>query len=80
MLRPMTALPKSKMTVDDYLVWVEAQGGRWELIDGEPIRAESERVEHSEIKFAAGLALHEAIRRAKAPSSDSPRRGGRPDL
>jgi Uma2 family endonuclease len=63
----MTALVKPHMTVDDYLLWSEDQDGKWELIDGEPVRRESERVAHSEVKFAAGLALHEAIRRAKAP-------------
>jgi Uma2 family endonuclease len=72
MLRPMTAVAKSKMTVEQYLAWSEGREGRWELIDGAPVRMEAERVEHSEIKFAAGVALHEAIRRAKAPCQALP--------
>ena len=34
----MTALPKhTKMTVDEFLAWAEAQDGRWELFDGVPV-------------------------------------------
>jgi Uma2 family endonuclease len=60
------------MSVDEYLVWAEAQDGRWELVDGELLRMEAERVEHLEIKVAATTALVEAIRRAKAPCQALP--------
>jgi hypothetical protein len=33
----MTALPKHRMTVDDFLAWAETQPGRWELYDGVPV-------------------------------------------
>jgi Uma2 family endonuclease len=67
MLRTMPGLRKPHMTVDEYLPWSEGQGGRWELIDGEPVRMEAERVAHLEVKLAATTALVEAIRRAKLP-------------
>ena len=72
MLRPMSAVAKSSMTVDEYLAWSEGQDGRWELIDGEPVKMEAERVEHLEIKLAAATALIDAIRRAKAPCQTLP--------
>jgi hypothetical protein len=30
----MTALPRTRMTVDEYLAWAEGQPGRYELLDG----------------------------------------------
>jgi Uma2 family endonuclease len=72
MLRPMSAVAKTSMTVDEYLAWSQGQDGRWELIDGEPVKMEAERVEHLEIKLAAATALIDAIRRAKAPCQTLP--------
>src|SRR4051812_6600060 len=67
MLRPMTALRKTQMTVDEFLSWSEGQEGRWELIDGEILKLEAERAAHARVKFAASIALREAVHRAKAP-------------
>jgi len=72
MLRPMSAVAKTSMTVDEYLAWSQGQDGRWELIDGEPVKMEAERVEHLEIKLAAATALIDAIHRAKAPCQTLP--------
>src|SRR5947209_9499564 len=68
----MTALRKSQMTVDEYLDWSQGQEGRWELIDGEPTAMSPERVIHAKVKFAASLALREAIKRAGAPCETLP--------
>ena len=72
MIPAMTALRKPRMTVDEYLVWSEAQEGRWELIDGVPVAMSPERIEHLEIKLAAVTSLREAIRRAQAPCQALP--------
>ena len=68
----MSAVAKLRMTVDEYLAWSQGQDGRWELIDGEPVKMEAERVEHLEIKLAAATALIDAIRRARAPCQTLP--------
>ena len=69
----MTAIPKHRMTADEFLVWAEAQpkeAGKFELIDGEifvvrgPATMQSERAVHSETKGALYRALHDAIKRA----------------
>ena len=72
MLRPMTALAKPKMTVEQFLAFAEGWSGRWELIDGEPLKLEAERVEHLETKLLAAATLAAAIRRAKAPCQALP--------
>jgi Uma2 family endonuclease len=52
------------MTVDDFLVWAEAQEGRWELHDGVAKRITPERLDHVRTKGEASLALRVAARRA----------------
>jgi Uma2 family endonuclease len=58
-----------QMTVDQYLPWAMAQGGRWELIDGRPVKMASETLNHIRVKSyvwltfldvieASGLELH----------------------
>jgi Uma2 family endonuclease len=54
----------SEMTVDDFLVWAEAQEGRWELHDGVAKRITPERLDHVRTKGDASLALRVAARRA----------------
>jgi Uma2 family endonuclease len=49
------------MTVDQYLPWVMAQGGRWELIDGRPVKMASETLFHVRVKGYVWLALMDAI-------------------
>ncbi len=60
----MTAIPKHKMTVDEYLAWAERQDGRFELFGGVVYAMTPERAEHAKIKFAVQTALVEGIRRA----------------
>jgi Uma2 family endonuclease len=63
----MTALPKHKMTVEEYLTWAERQEGRFELFAGVVYAMTPERAEHAEIKYAVQSALLAALRRAGAP-------------
>jgi Uma2 family endonuclease len=60
----MTALPKHKMTVDEYLAWAQDQSGRFELYAGVAYAMTPERAGHATVKFAVQTALREAIRRA----------------
>jgi Uma2 family endonuclease len=57
----MTIHQKIPMTVAQYLVWAEAQPGRYELFDGEPIRMAPERARHNKIKGRIFRALDDAV-------------------
>jgi Uma2 family endonuclease len=63
----MTALPKEKMTVDEYLTWAQGQPGRYELYAGVVYAMTPERAGHAAAKYAAQTALLNAIRRARLP-------------
>jgi Uma2 family endonuclease len=73
----MIALPKHKMTADEFLAWAETlpkEAGKFELWDGEVIvkhgpvgQQNAERSQHWEVKFAAGRALFDAVKRAGLP-------------
>jgi Uma2 family endonuclease len=58
----MIALPKTRLTVDEYLAWVEQQPGRFELLDGAVIAMSPEGAGHAERKAAVHAALLAAIR------------------
>jgi Uma2 family endonuclease len=60
----MTALPKHKMTVDEYLAWAQDQPGRFELYAGAVYAMAPERAGHAKAKFAVQVALRAAIQRA----------------
>ena len=60
----MTALPKHRMTVDEYLAWAEDKPGRFELYAGVVYAMTPERAGHAKVKYAVQTALREAIRRA----------------
>jgi len=62
MIRVMTALTKPRMTVDEFLAWAESHPGRYELFRGEVHAMAPETAEHADIKAAAYMALHSAIR------------------
>jgi Uma2 family endonuclease len=68
----MTALPKHKMTVDEYLVWAEGRPGRFELYAGVVYAMSPERAAHAKVKFAVQTALLSAIRRAGIPCNMLP--------
>ena len=63
----MSAAAKKRMTVEEFLVWSQAQEGRWELQDGEPLAMSPERIAYLETKFTAATALKNALDRAQAP-------------
>lgn len=73
----MIALPKHKMTADEFLAWAEAlpkEAGKFELWDGDVIvkhgpagQMNAERSQHWDVKGAAYRALHDAIKRAGLP-------------
>jgi Uma2 family endonuclease len=63
----MTALPKYKMTVDDFLAWAATQEGRWELFDGVPVAMSPERAIHGRVKLRVANALERAIEAAGLP-------------
>jgi Uma2 family endonuclease len=63
----MTALPKQKMTVDEYLAWAQGQPGRYELYAGVVYAMTPERAGHATVKYAVQTALLAGIRRARLP-------------
>jgi Uma2 family endonuclease len=64
----MTALPKHKMTVAEFVPWAMAQqSGRYELVGGEVVAQASERARHNLAKAAVYKALDAAIKKAKLP-------------
>jgi Uma2 family endonuclease len=63
----MTALPKTRMTVDEYLSWAEGQPGRYELLNGIVHAMTPERAVHAKIKLAIHMALASAIRARNLP-------------
>src|SRR3954469_17001309 len=60
----MVAIPRHKMTVDEYLAWAEGQPGHYELYAGTVYAMSPERTRHGEVKFAVQTALLAGIREA----------------
>ena len=58
----MTALPKTTMTVDEYLAWSEQQPGRYELLDGTVFAMVPQGAGHAEKKASVHAALLAGIR------------------
>jgi len=67
MIRYMTALTKSRMTVDEFLAWAMTQPGRYELHGGEVCVMSPENAGHAETKLAIHAALLAGIRTARLP-------------
>jgi Uma2 family endonuclease len=63
----MTALPKARMTVDEYLAWSEQQAGRYELLDGTVFAMAPQGAGHAEKKAAVHAALLAGIRARGVP-------------
>jgi Uma2 family endonuclease len=63
----MTALPKHKMTVDEYLTWAQDNPGRFELYAGVVYAMAPERAGHARVKFGVQMALRAAIQRSGLP-------------
>lgn len=61
----MIALPKHRMTVDEFIPWAMAQpAGRYELVGGEVFAMAPERARHNLVKLAVARSLQDAVRRA----------------
>jgi len=63
----MSALPKKKLTFEEFLAWAEENPGRYELSEGEVVAMAPERLGHATTKFAVQSALLGAIRKAGVP-------------
>ena len=65
---------QTTMTAEEFFAWSEtwADGERYELVEGHPVRLQSERVSHAETKASAWLALRTAIRQAALNCSAFP--------
>jgi Uma2 family endonuclease len=61
------SLPSRLISSEEFLDWVEAQEGRYELHNGQIVSMSPERAEHVEIKFNVTSALRTAISRAGLP-------------
>lgn len=60
------AVPSGRLTVEQYLAWAETQpDGRYELVDGVPVRMSPERNMHALVKGAVYRALRTAVRQAQ---------------
>ena len=64
----MGALPKTRMTVDEFLRWAQTQeSGRYELVDGQVVMMSPETLRHVRVKGDAYVAFRNAIAKAGAP-------------
>jgi Uma2 family endonuclease len=64
----MGALPKTRMTVDEFLLWAQTQeSGRYELIDGQVVMMSPETLRHVRVKGEAWLAFRNALVKAGVP-------------
>ena len=64
----MTAQPKPRMTVPEFLVWATSQPrGRYELVRGQIVAMAPERARHNLVKGAVFRALSDAVARAGVP-------------
>ena len=59
----MTTLPRTRMTVDEYLAWAEGQPGRYELLDGVVFAMSPEGAGHAERKAAVQQPCSQAFER-----------------
>lgn len=65
----MRAAAIPRMSADDFLPWAarQAEGRRYELVDGEVVATAPERAQHTRAKYRAARALDDAIRAAGLP-------------
>jgi Uma2 family endonuclease len=63
----MSAQPKARMTVAEFLAWAEHQPGRHELVDGEVYAMSPQRARHTRTKYRVQNALDRAIDAAGLP-------------
>lgn len=61
----MTAQQQKRMTVDEFLAWIQGRKGRYELFNGVAYAMSPERAGPAEVKLAVAKALGAAITKAK---------------
>ena len=61
----MNELSPPRLTVEDYLVWATSRPGRYELVNGRPIKMSPETTGHIKVKSYAWLALLEAVQQSE---------------
>lgn len=67
-LHQMSAQPKAKITVEDYVAWGLGQpAGRYELVGGEIVAQAPERARHNLAKAGVYKALDAGVRKAGLP-------------
>jgi len=60
----MVALPKTKMSASEFLVWSATRSRKYELENGEVVEMAAEKARHALMKHAATVALEAGIRSA----------------
>ena len=63
----MTVLPKSRLTVEEYLSWAGEHPGRYDLYEGVVYAMSPEGAGHAKTKFAVQVALRDGIRARNLP-------------
>lgn len=63
----MTAVPKSQMTLTDFLDWSDRQEGKYELVRGQIVAMAPGVIQHARAEAATWAALAAAIKRAGSP-------------
>jgi Uma2 family endonuclease len=61
----MNELAPQRMTVEEYLEWAVGRPGRYELVNGRPIKMSPETTGHVSTKMLVAIALMDAIEDAK---------------
>jgi Uma2 family endonuclease len=68
----MTAVPKTKLTVDEFIAWALDRPGRYELYEGDVVAMSPQRARHARAKAAAYLAFRAGIAKAGIPCRAMP--------
>ena len=63
----MSALPKQRMTVQEFLEWSVGREGKHQLVRGEIFAMAPESIQHARVKLTLVNAMNAAIRRAGLP-------------
>lgn len=63
----MTAIPKSLMTLADFLDWSSRQEGKYELVRGQIVAMAPDVIQHARAKAATWVALVAALKKAGSP-------------
>ena len=68
----MNAIPKERMTAQEFIAWEEGVPGRYEFVDGQIFARAAERAAHAKLKGRVFIALTEALQRRGLPCQALP--------